>query len=112
MATEDKRRYPRTSIDTEVWIGQDGIFTRTKERLTNLSVGGAFIESAETFSVGSLLNLRFQLSPGDGFITCTAIVRNLQVGRGVGVEFLDLSRLNRMHIQECIEPLVRSGKWS
>jgi len=110
LVTEDKRRFQRISIDTDVWIGQDGIFTRTRERLKNLSVAGAFIETAETFSVGSVLSLRFQLSPGDGFITCTAIVRNVVVGRGVGIEFLDLSRLHRMHVTQSIEKSqVQSG---
>jgi c-di-GMP-binding flagellar brake protein YcgR len=100
---ENRRRSFRTNLDTEVWIGQDGIFTRTKERLTNLSAGGAFVETAEGFSVGSVLSLRFRLPDNDAFITCAAIVRNLSVGYGMGVEFLDLSRANRAYIAELID---------
>jgi hypothetical protein len=31
----------RVSIHTEIWRGEDGIFTRGNERLADLSVGGA-----------------------------------------------------------------------
>ena len=79
----------RVSIHTEVWRGEDGIFTRGHERLSNLSVAGAFIQSAGT-TTGSILNLRFRLPGSDDFITTTAIARHTRDG-GLGVEFLDLS---------------------
>lgn len=59
----EKRKHVRVSLETEIWLGQDGIFTRTTERLRDLSEGGAFIASREVFAVGSVLSLRFKL-PG------------------------------------------------
>ncbi|MDP6581969.1 MAG: PilZ domain-containing protein [Vicinamibacterales bacterium] len=85
---EENRAHKRVSIHTEVWRGEDGIFSKGNERLTDLSVGGAFIQGAGS-TIGGILNLRFEL-PGTGFITCTAIARHTR-GGGLGVEFLDLS---------------------
>ena len=85
----ENRVYRRVSIHTEVWRGEDGIFTRGNERLADLSLGGAFIHGAGT-TIGGILNLRFRLPGGDEFITCTAIARHTR-GGGLGVEFLDLS---------------------
>ena len=87
----ENRIQKRVSIHTEVWRGEDGIFTRGNERLADLSVGGAFIQGAGT-TTGNILNLRFRLSGTgtDDFITSTAIARHIGDG-GLGVEFLDLS---------------------
>ena len=87
----ENRIQKRVSIHTEVWRGEDGIFTRGNERLADLSVGGAFIQGAGT-TTGNSLNLRFRLSGTgtDDFITSTAIARHIGDG-GLGVEFLDLS---------------------
>jgi c-di-GMP-binding flagellar brake protein YcgR len=88
---ENRRKYPRVSVTTELWIGQDGIFTRADERLADLSLGGAFIETSQFYPVGSVLSLRFKLPNIFSLITCTAIVRRTVYNQGFGVEFLDLS---------------------
>lgn len=102
----EKRKYPRCSLNTEIWIGQDGIFTRMNERLDNLSVGGAFVESQQVYSVGSVLSLRFKLPASSNFITSLAIVRNVQPSRGFGLEFLDISAENRSQIEAYIEKML------
>ena len=86
---DERRKYPRVSLETEVWLGQDGLFARTTERLANLSLGGAFIETRSGSKVNEIFSLRFALK--NDYITSTVIVRNVQVGVGMGVEFLDLS---------------------
>ena len=89
---EEQRIHRRVSFRTDVWRGEDGIFSRGNERLGDLSVGGAYSQGAGA-SIGAILNLRFKLPVGDEFITCTAIARNTR-GGGLGVEFLDLSPEN------------------
>ena len=86
---KENRAHRRVSIRTEVWRGEDGIFTSGNERLADLSVGGAFIQGAGT-TTGSILSLRFKLPGSDDFISCTAIARHTR-GGGLGIEFLDLS---------------------
>lgn len=101
----ERRKNPRCSLNTEIWIGQDGIFTRNNERLDNLSVGGAFVESEQSYAVGSVLSLRFKLPMSSHFITTLVIVRNVQPSKGFGVEFLDISPESRSQIQAFIEKM-------
>ncbi|MBK9215874.1 MAG: PilZ domain-containing protein [Chloracidobacterium sp.] len=72
---EKLRKHPRISLRTELWIGQDGIFTRTDEFLRDLSVGGAFVQSRQVYSVGTVINLRFKMPRSASLATCSAIVR-------------------------------------
>ena len=97
---DEKRIYPRVSLRTETWLGQDGVFTSTQRMLRDLSEGGAYIETSEQFPVGSVLSLRFTLPGSDAMISCAVFVRNVREGgRGLGVEFLDLSRDVREHLR-------------
>ena len=85
----EHRIHRRVSFRTEVWRGEDDIFSRGNERLGDLSVGGAYIQGAGA-SIGTILNLRFTLPVGNEFITFAAIARHTR-GGGLGVEFLDRS---------------------
>lgn len=100
---QDRRQHPRLSVATELWIGQDGIFTRADEKLLDLSLGGAFVETAQHYAVGSVLSLRFKLPEAGRFLTCTAIVRNARGGQGFGVEFIDLSPDDRWMLDSFIQ---------
>lgn len=102
------RKHPRVSLQTELWIGQDGIFTRTDEFLRDLSVGGAFVQSRQVYSVGSVINLRFKVPGGNNLATCSAIVRNMQQGDGFGVQFLDLSGDNLRLVERHIDSTLGS----
>ena len=57
-----------------------------------MSEGGAFIETAEGFPIGSVLSLRFMLPGARDLISCAVSVRNVRNdSAGLGVQFLDLS---------------------
>ena len=99
---EHQRKHPRASLKTELWIGQDGIFTRTDEFLRDLSIGGAFVQSRQVFPIGSILNFRFKVPNATNLITCTAIVRNMEVGNGLGVQFLDLSGESLSQVEQFV----------
>ena len=88
------------TLETDVWIGQDGVFAHTTERLRNLSVGGAFLETRSGWRIGEIFSLRFALKLD--YVMSTVVVRNLQQGVGMGVEFLDLSPESRSTLEAFI----------
>jgi c-di-GMP-binding flagellar brake protein YcgR len=106
----ERRKNVRASLQTEVWLGQDGIYTRTSEILRDLSEGGAFIETLQRFAMGSIIYLRFKL-PGSGqIISCTVEVRNVRKdASGFGVQFLDISAYSVQQIRVYIEGITSSA---
>jgi hypothetical protein len=96
------RRYQRTSLRTQIWLGQDGIFTKSPDTLRDLSERGAFIQTQQQFTRGSILHLRFQLPFSERLMSSTVIVRNRRDCEGVGVEFLDLSPQDRAELRNFV----------
>ena len=95
----NRRVHPRVSFNTDLWIGEDGLFARSRARLNDVSIGGARIVTTECYRMGAILSLRFSLE--GGFITSTVIVRNVRAG-SIGVEFLDLSPEGRRLLETFI----------
>jgi hypothetical protein len=92
---EDRRSTARVNLRSQVWLGRDGVFTQSVERLTNLGRQGAFVETPHGHAVHSVLNMRFSL--GADLVSATVIVRYVQP-HGMGVEFLDLPQEDRDRI--------------
>lgn len=76
--------------------------------LCDISVGGVFIETEESLPVDSLLSLEFRLTPGTVLIQCRGRVawrnrkfnlRKDYVSPGVGVEFIDIKKMDLFNIQ-------------
>ena len=103
---DEKRKFPRVPVETEIWLGQDGIFTRSPERFRDLSEGGAFIETGQRFAVGSILSFRFTLPGARQPISCSVCVRSLRGGSGLGVEFLDISPEDRQQLKAFIQSQI------
>jgi c-di-GMP-binding flagellar brake protein YcgR len=100
---DERRRFVRTPIETEIWLGQDGIFTRSPARLRDLSEGGAFIETRQRFAVGAILSLGFNLPSMSQRISCSVSVRSLRDDAGLGVEFLDMAPEDRQRVRAFIQ---------
>ena len=98
----NRRSRSRATVRTEIWLGEDGIFTRTPEVLRDLSEGGAFIQTQQQFSKGSILTLCFDLPFTGHRIAATVVVRHRREGSGIGVEFLDLSPDDRLELQDFV----------
>jgi hypothetical protein len=105
------RDHLRASVRTEIWLGHDGIFTRTPGELRDLSVGGACVQTSQRFAIGSLLNMRFQLPQSPGFVSGTVAVRNFRADAGMGVQFVDLSDDDRRRISGFIDRFGGASSW-
>lgn len=98
----NRRTRQRATVRTEIWLGEDGIFTRSPEVLRDLSEGGAFVQTQQQFSKGSILTLCFDLPFTGHQIRATVLVRHQREGFGIGVQFLDLSPEDRAELRHFV----------
>ena len=94
----ERRRHPRVKIDLDIRVAlaTEDASTVVPANLSMLGAGGAFLETPRPFEVGSNVTLHFTLPstpPAD--ILCTAQVRYAIEGKGLGLQFTDLTREQR-----------------
>ena len=87
----NRRARTRIPVRTDIWLGEGGIFTRTPDFIRDLNESGAFIETDQQFSVGTIVSLAFTSPVSGRMLNATVAVRHQRAGVGIGVEFLDLS---------------------
>ena len=101
LTTVERRRFPRYPYRTGVkmeWGAQ------TMERQTRLlSIGGMFIECPDPLWVGATFSALLQL---DVPVRVDCVVRMVEAGQGMGVEFLDVAAEAREQIERCVATLA------
>jgi len=98
---EEKRGTPR-------FVARDRIPVRYPEYepiLRDLSEAGAFIEDRRPFHPGQTFRLRIPREDGD--IDILAMVRRVEPGHGMGVEFLEMTYSSREHLRQLVTHLSR-----
>jgi len=105
-----KRKYPRvglavdSAIWSEVWQGRIGDAHPVGGVVTVLG-GGAFIEVNEAYAEGDQVGLRFVLPGTHDEVACECVVREYIPGRGIGVEFTDISAIDRERVRAAASSL-------
>ena len=106
------RKYPRvglgvdSAIWSEVWQGEIGGANPVGGVVTVLGAGGAFVEVSEVYEVGSNVGLRFLLPGTREEIACDGVVREFVPGRGIGIEFTEISPIDRERVRAAALTLV------
>ena len=100
----EKRRSPRVQLPRGLTIAWQGTRRHDISRVSSLSLGGLFIESAEPEPAGDTLQVQFDI-PG-GPVRGQAVVRRSVTGRGMGVEFKELPEASRARLGELLQKLL------
>ena len=85
----ERRRFPRQACRLEALVADEGTATRLPAKVTDLSLGGCYVEMLSPLPSGSLVELT--LDPGGTLIRVRGKVRVSQMGMGMGVAFTGLS---------------------
>ena len=90
---EERRTEPRVSV--EIWVEEMAAQGLYFHRVTNLSLGGFFIEKKLPFPVGQKVSLRLELpDSGQEYSLTGKIINNYQDRhdnpKGAGIQFLEL----------------------
>jgi hypothetical protein len=99
-----ERRYPRAAARKSVLVAWRSGGRQRTARITTLGLGGLFINESDPPPVGSVLQLVFKTAAGD--VRASVSVRNIEAGRGMGVEFLQMRQEERARLKQLIAGLL------
>ncbi len=94
---KSKRTHPRIKPKQTVRVEYPDFVPRVR----NLSISGAFIEDARPLPRGRIVPLRLWLGYKEP-VTMKAMVRRVEEGRGMGVEFLSMEEGDRKRLREFV----------
>ena len=77
-----------------------------RPRLRDISQTGAFIEDPRTLPCGRTLRLLIRLGADSRAITVWAMIRRVEEGKGMGVEFVQISPNDRAALQAFLNKRV------
>ncbi|HUO35843.1 MAG TPA: PilZ domain-containing protein [Candidatus Acidoferrum sp.] len=104
------RRFPRIATPHGLWVAwqREGVpgADQTVSRVRDLNLGGLYILTNQPLLAGDAVSLLFSVAEGE--IRGTAVVRNLNPGEGMGVQFSDLSEDNRVRFESLVARLLKT----
>lgn len=92
------RRYMRVPLEAPLRAQLSGA-QASLARVKTISLGGAYLESPKSFTVGD--SIRLEVRSGLRKIHCTAVVRNIGPGGG-GVEFVHMNDNDRSKLRKLV----------
>jgi c-di-GMP-binding flagellar brake protein YcgR len=90
-----RRRHPRKKFVTQIGY-EDGTFLGSSR---DISAGGMFIETKQPFPEGAVFDFQFQLDDGGPLIQVEAAVRYAIRNLCMGIEFVNLTPMDRKRIE-------------
>jgi hypothetical protein len=100
------RRFPRIATPRGVWVAwQNETFKQSVCRVSDLNVGGLFIETLTPARVGDTVSVL--LSVPEGEIRGHAVVRNVSAGKGIGVQFTAMSAVDSDRLHKLVTRLLQ-----
>ena len=100
-----ERRFPRIALPKGMWAAWYGAAQHQISRVGTLSMGGIFICVPNPPPVGTKLKLAFEVPGGE--VQTEGIVRNIEAGKGMGIEFTRLNAKDRVLLQRLMNRLLR-----
>ena len=103
--TAKNRRYSRLGLPKGMLVAWQGAKQREVSRVSTIGMGGIFISAAEPPPIGEIVRLVFDTPSGE--VRARAIVRSSEQGRGMGVEFTEMSLQARARLDRLLKRLLR-----
>jgi diguanylate cyclase (GGDEF)-like protein len=105
---KNRRLYPRIKGRITVEFRPEGTETPVLGNLTNISLGGCYIETGVVLAADSRLNINFSID-GEALLAEGSIVR-CDPGMGLAIKFKEGNRDDRAYLQKIVEFVDRSAK--
>jgi hypothetical protein len=99
-----KRRYARVVLPKGMLVAWQCIDGRGMSRILTLGLGGLFLSTPDPAPVGTLVKLLFD-TPG-GEVRARAVVKNIKLGEGMAVAFIDMGYEDRARLNQLVKRLT------
>ena len=90
LAYKDRRAHPRLKCRVTIEVQTEAGGLPMYANLTDISMGGCYVETSSILTAGSKINLRFSMD--DTGLSAEGVVTRLDPGAGVAVQFREMNR--------------------
>ena len=101
LSYKDRRSHPRIKCRVTIEMQTDAGGAPLFANLTDISMGGCFIETSTILAAGSKLKVGFSMD--DTSLSAEGVVARLDPGSGVAVQFRELNREGRERMLKILE---------
>jgi hypothetical protein len=102
-AGEKGRRYSRIGLPRGIAVAWQAGGARIVSRVGTLGLGGLFIYTKKPAAVGDVLKLVFDVPGGE--VRARAVVRSVDTGKGMGIEFTSMQPEARARLTQLLRRL-------
>jgi hypothetical protein len=99
-AVPERRRSPRYRCNGSARLQEIGAATSTWATFVDISMHGCYVETADPYSVGTLLDLK--LDAGGIHVNARGEVRVAYAGVGMGISFANVSDTDRNQLRQLV----------
>src|SRR5215467_1439647 len=101
LAYKDRRAHPRLKCRVTIEVHTEAGGLPMYANLTDISMGGCYVETSTILTAGSKINMRFSMD--DSGLSAEAVVTRLDPGAGVAVQFREMNREARERMFKILE---------
>jgi diguanylate cyclase (GGDEF)-like protein/putative nucleotidyltransferase with HDIG domain len=101
LSYKDRRLHPRLKCRVTIELESETQGTPMYANLTDVSIGGCFVETSTILAPGTSLKISFSMD--DGTLTAEGVVARIDPGSGVAVQFKETNREGRDKMIKIIE---------
>src|SRR5208282_6032923 len=106
LSYKDRRLHPRLKCRVTIELKSETQTTPMYANLTDVSIGGCFVETSTILSAGTKLTLSFSME--DGTLTAEGVVARIDPGVGAAVQFKETNREGREKMLKILEYVQKS----
>ncbi len=109
MSSKDRRAHPRTKCRVTIELQTEEGAAPAFANLTDISMGGCYLETSAILAPGSQIKLVFSME--DGTLTNEGVVLRLDPGSGVAVQFREVNREGRERMVKILEHVQKTNAY-
>jgi diguanylate cyclase (GGDEF)-like protein/putative nucleotidyltransferase with HDIG domain len=109
MSVKDRRSHPRLKCRVTIELQSESTAAPVFANLTDISMGGCYLETSAILSPGSQIKLGFSME--DGTLTHEGVVLRLDPGSGAAVQFREVNREGRDRMLKILDYVQKTNEF-